>query len=39
MRDEFSEIVDGPGNYEIVIQMVDKNGKNNISTSAKFTVK
>ncbi len=37
--DEFSEIVVDPGNYEIVIQMVDENGKNNISTSAKFTVK
>ena len=37
--DEFSEMVDAQGNYEIVIQMVDKNGKNNISSSAKFTVK
>jgi len=37
--DEFSEIVGDPGNYEIVIQMVDENGKNNISTSTKFTVK
>ncbi len=38
MGDEFSVVVD-PGNYEIVIQMVDENGRNNISTSAKFTVK
>ena len=37
--DEFSELVIDPGNYEIIIQMVDENGRNNISTSAKFTVK
>lgn len=39
INDEFSEIVKVPGNYEIVIQMIDKNGKNNISNSAKFTIK
>jgi hypothetical protein len=39
VNDEFSEVVKVPGNYEIVIQMIDKNGKNNISSSAKFTVK
>lgn len=38
-NDEFSEVVKVPGNYEIVIQMIDKNGINNISSSAKFTVK
>lgn len=37
--DQFSEIIDKPGNYEIVIQMVDENGKNSISSSEKFTVK
>lgn len=37
--DDFSEVVDRPGNYEILIQMVDNNGKNSISSSAKFTVK
>jgi hypothetical protein len=37
--DEFSEIVDKSGNYEIVVQMLDKNGKNSISSSAKFAVK
>lgn len=37
--DQFSEIIDKPGNYEIVIQMVDEDGKNNISSSKKFTVK
>ena len=39
VNDEFSEVVKVPGNYEIVIQMIDKNGENNISSSAKFTVK
>lgn len=39
INDEFSEVVKVPGNYEIVIQMIDKNGKNNISSSAKFTVR
>lgn len=38
VNDEFSEVVKVPGNYEIVIQMIDKNGKNNISSSAKFIV-
>ena len=37
--DEFSEIVDKSGNYEIIIQMVDDAGKNSFSKSAKFTVK
>lgn len=39
VNDEFSEVVTVPGNYEIVIQMIDKNGQNNISSSAKFTVR
>ncbi len=37
--DEFSEIVDKSGNYEVIIQMVDDAGKNSFSKSAKFTVK
>lgn len=37
--DRFSEVVDKAGNYEIVIQIVDENGKNSISSSEKFTVK
>lgn len=37
--DEFSEIVDKSGNYEIIVQMVDENGKNSVSGSAKFSVK
>ena len=37
--DEFSEIIDKSGNYEIIIQMVDEVGKNTVSKSAKFTVK
>jgi len=37
--DEFSEIVDKSGNYEIIVQMVDENGKNSVSSSAKFNVK
>ena len=37
--DKFSEIIDTPGNYEIVIDMLDKNQKNSITTSEKFTVK
>lgn len=37
--DEFSEKIDKSGNYEITAQMVDENGKNSVSGSAKFTVK
>ena len=37
--DEFSETVDKSGNYEIIVQMVDENGKNSVSSSAKFNVK
>ena len=39
INDDFSEIVDKSGNYEIIVQMVDEDGKNNISSTAKFTVK
>ncbi len=37
--DVFSEVVDKSGSYEIIVQMVDEDGKNSISGSAKFTVK
>lgn len=37
--DKFSEIIDKSGNYEIIVQMVDKDGKKSVSSSAKFTVK
>ena len=37
--DEFSEIIETPGNYEVVIEIVDKHNKKTISTSAEFTVK
>ena len=37
--DEFSEIIETPGNYEVVIEIIDKHNKKTISTSAEFTVK
>ena len=37
--EEFSEIVDTPGRYELVVDMLDKNQKNSITTSEEFTVK
>ena len=37
--DKFSEIIDIPGNYEVVIDILDQNQKNSITTSEKFTVK
>jgi len=37
--DEFSQTIDSPGNYEIVIEMFDKQNKKTTSTSAEFTVK
>ena len=36
--DEFSEIIDNPGSYEIVVEMVSK-GLKNISTRGTFTIK
>ena len=35
----FSEIIDTPGRYELVVDMLDKNQKNSITTSEEFTVK
>ncbi len=39
IKDRFSEVVDIPGQYELVVDMLDKNQKNSITTSEKFTVK
>jgi hypothetical protein len=36
--DEFSQTIESPGNYEIVIEMFDKQNKKATSTSAEFTV-
>ncbi|QUC64942.1 hypothetical protein NsoK4_01270 [Nitrosopumilus sp. K4] len=37
--DEFSEILDTPGQYELVAEIKDKSQKHTISASGKFTVK
>jgi len=39
INEKFSETINAPGNYELVIDMLDKNQKNSITTSVKFTVK
>ena len=39
MGEDFSEIIDIPGKYELVAEMNDKTQKHTISTSGKFTVK
>lgn len=39
LRERFSEVIDAPGQYEIVAEMLDQNQKNSITTSEKFTVK
>jgi len=36
--DEFSQVVDTPGNYEILVEMNDKSQKATISVKAKFSV-
>ena len=36
--DEFSEIINEPGNYELVVEMHDKQYTKTISATAKFTV-
>ena len=38
-NEEFSEIVDSPGRYELEITMLDRNQKNSITTSEEFTVR
>jgi len=37
--DEFSEIIDAPGQYELVVKMNDQNQKSSITASGKFTIK
>ena len=37
--DELSEVINAPGQYEIVAEMRDKAQKHNISTTGKFTIK
>ena len=39
INDDFYEIIDTPGNYQIVIEMSDKQQKKTIYSSAKFSVK
>ena len=39
LKENFSEIVDTPGRYELVVDVLDKNQKNSITTSEEFTVK
>jgi len=36
--DEFSQTIESPGNYEVVIEMFDKQNKKATSASAEFTV-
>ncbi|HUU47384.1 MAG TPA: hypothetical protein VMW55_01230 [Nitrosopumilaceae archaeon] len=38
-NEEFSEIVDAPGRYELEVKILDRNQKNSITTSEEFTVK
>ena len=37
--DTFSEIIDKPGQYDLVVKMTDQNQKSSISASGKFTIK
>jgi len=37
--DTFSEIIDTPGQYDLVVKMTDQNQKSTITTSSKFTIK
>jgi len=39
IRETFSEIIDTPGKYELVAELLDKNQKNSITTGEEFTVK
>ena len=36
---EFSETIDTPGQYELVVKMNDQNQKSSITASGKFTIK
>lgn len=37
--DDFSEVIDSKGNYEILVELSDQNQRQKISSKAKFTVK
>ena len=37
--DEFSETIDTPGQYELVVKMNDQNQKSSITANEKFTIK
>ena len=39
INEEFSEIVDAPGRYELEVKILDKTQKNSITTRKEFTVK
>ena len=39
IEDDFSQVIDSPGQYEIVAEIKDKTQKDSILTSEKFTVK
>ncbi len=39
IKEKFSEVIDTPGQYSLVVDLLDKNQKNSITTSEKFTVK
>jgi hypothetical protein len=39
IRERFSEIIETPGKYEIVADMLDQNQKNSITIGKEFTVK
>jgi len=39
INETFSEIVDKPGRYELVVEILDKSQKNSITRSEEFTVK
>ena len=39
LNEKFSEIVDKPGKYELVVELLDKSQKNSITRSEEFIVK
>jgi len=39
LDDDFSEIIDKPGQYDLVVKMTDQNQKSTITTTGKFTIK
>lgn len=39
LKGDFSEVIEIPGKYDLKVEMLDKNQKNTITVSGKFTVK